>query len=193
MTSQENTSASTSTQNRSTGSVQGTTNDKNNNNNKSESESKNNSKSVSNVIGSNSAVAKLAATRSVLTEDTRQKLQGIMNQLEQKTTNSKFLKFADGEEKVLLFEPNKAEHVLITYPSKEGEPENKPTNRIRFYLKEANVDGTIVDDVEEVEWTTSETTGKEVLRWVLKGFFLLDVSRKGSGKFDTKYTISPHL
>lgn len=107
--------------------------------------------------------------------------------------NSKFLKFADGEEKVLLFDPNKAEHVVLTYPSKEGEPENKPTNRIRFYLKAAKVDGTIADDVEEVEWTTSETTGKEVLRWVLKGFFLLDVSRKGSGKFDTKYTISPHL
>ena len=138
-------------------------------------------------------MAKLAATRSVLTEDTKEKLQGIMNQLEQKSTSSKFLKFADGEEKVLLFEPTKAEHMVIAYPNKEGEPENKPTNRIRFNLKEANVDGTIADDIEEVEWTTSETTGKEVLRWVLKGFFLLDVSRKGSGKFDTKYTISPHL
>ena len=172
-------------------SVQGTTNNENNNNNNSES--KNDSKTLSNVIDSNSAVAKLAATRSVLTEDTREKLQGIMNQLEQKSASSKFLKFADGEEKVLLFDPDTAEHVAITYPSKEGEPENKPTNRIRFYLKEANVDGTVSDDVEEVEWTTSETTGKEVLRWVLKGFFLLDISRKGSGKFDTKYTISPHL
>lgn len=185
MTSQVDTSASTSTLNKSTSSVQGTT--YNNKNNSSERKSRNN------VIDENPAVVKLAATRSVLTEDTRQKLQDIMDQLEQKSTNSKFLKFADGEEKVLLFDPKKAEHVVITYPSKEGESENQPTNRIRFYLKEANVDGTIRDDVEEVEWTTSETTGKEVLRWVLKGFFLLDVSRKGSGKFDTKYTISPHL
>jgi hypothetical protein len=191
VTSQAKTSASTSTQNKSTSSVQGTTNNENNNNNNRES--KNDSKTLSNVIDSNSAVAKLAATRSVLTEDTREKLQSIMNQLEQKSASSKFLKFADGEEKVLLFEPNKSEHVVITYPSKEGEPESKPTNRIRFHLKETNVDGAIADDVEEVEWTTSETTGKEVLRWVLKGFFLLDVSRKGSGKFDTKYTISPHL
>jgi hypothetical protein len=191
VTSQANTSASTGTQNKSTSSVQGTTNNENNNNNNRES--KNDSKTLSNVIDSNSVVAKLAATRSVLAEDTRQKLQDIMDQLEQKSSNSKFLKFVDGEEKVLLFDPNKAEHVVITYPTKEGEPENKPTNRIRFYLKEANMDGTVADDVEEEEWTTSETTGKEVLRWVLKGFLPLDVSRKGSGKFDTKYTISPHL
>jgi hypothetical protein len=183
VTSQINTSVGTSTQNKSTSSVQGTANNK--------STSSENSKN--NVIDENSAVAKLAATRSALTEDTRQKLQDIMDQLEQKSTNSKFLKFADGEEKVLLFDPHKSEHVVITYPSKEGEPENKPTRRIRFYLKEANADGRIMDEAEEVEWTTSETTGKEVLRWVLKGFFLLDVSRKGSGKFDTKYTISPHI
>ena len=90
---------------------------------------------MDNVIDNNSPVAKLAETRSVLTEGTRQKLQGIMNQLEQESTNSKYLKFVDGEDKVLLFDPNKAEHVVITYPTKEGEPENKPTNRIRFYLK----------------------------------------------------------
>jgi hypothetical protein len=185
VTSQVNTSASTSTQNKSTSSVQGTANNYNNNN---EGRSEKN-----NVISENSAIARLAAARSVLAENTRQKLQYIMDQLEQKSTNSKFLKFADGEEKVLLFDPNKAEHVVITYPTKEGEPENKPTNRIRFYLQEAKIDGTVADDTEEVEWTTSETTGKEVLRWVLKGFFLLDVSRKGSGKFDTKYAISPHL
>ena len=182
---------STSTQNKSTSSVQGTTNNNNDYNNNSESKVK--SKGMDNVIDNNSPVAKLAETRSVLTEGTRQKLQGIMNQLEQESTNSKYLKFVDGEDKVLLFDPNKAEHVVITYPTKEGEPENKPTNRIRFYLKAARSDGTISDNAEEVEWTTSETTGREVLRWLLKGFFLLDVSRKGSGKFDTKYTISPHL
>ena len=75
----------------------------------------------------------------------------------------------------------------------QAKKENKTINRIIFYVKEANDDGAVSDDSEEVEWTTSETTGKEVLRWVLKGFFLLDVCRKGSGKYDTKYTISPHL
>jgi hypothetical protein len=79
VTSQANTSASTGTQNKSTSSVQGTTNNENNNNNNRES--KNDSKTLSNVTDSNSALAKLAATRSVLTEDTREKLQGIMNQL----------------------------------------------------------------------------------------------------------------
>ena len=86
-----------------------------------------------------------------------------------------------------------AEHVVITYPNKEGEPTNKPTNRVKFMLKEANEDGRVPDDREEIEWTTSETTGKEVINWIMKGFFLLDVSREGSSKFDTKYTLSPHL
>ena len=52
-------------------------------------------------------------------------------------------------------------------------------------LKEANEDGRVPEDREEIEWTTSKTTGKEVLKWIMKGFFLLDISREGSGKFDT--------
>jgi hypothetical protein len=48
---------------------------------------------------------------------------------------------------------------VITYPNKEGEPTNKPTNRVKFMLKEANEDGRVPDDREEIEWTTSETTG----------------------------------
>ena len=94
---------------------------------------------------------------------------------------------------MLLFDPEKIEHVVITYPNKEGEPANKPMDRVKFMLKEANYDGRVPEDREEIEWTTSETTGKEVLKWIMKGFFLLDISREGNGKFDTKYTISPHL
>lgn len=171
--SNKSTSANTGTQNNSTRSVQDTDeNDKN-------------------------PATKLAASRSMLSEDTRNKLQNIVNQLEEKSTNSKFLKFVDGEEKVLLFDPNRVEHVVVKYPTKEGEEESKPTHRIKFFLKEAhgkdNGNSVITDEIDEIEWTTSETTGKEILRWVLKGFLLLDISRKGSGKFDTKYTVAPHL
>jgi hypothetical protein len=149
--------------------------------------------SNTNKINSDDPVAKLAASRSMLSEDARHKLENINEQLKRKTTNSKFLKLGDGENKILLFNPERIEHVVITYPIKEGEPANKPTNRVKFMVKEANEDGRVPDDREEIEWTTSETTGKEVLNWIMKGFFLLDVSREGSGKFDTKYTISPHL
>lgn len=164
-------SASTSTQNNSTSQVQGTNGE------------------------SDNPVAKLSASRSLLSEDTRDKLQNIVDQLETRSTNSKFLKIADGEEKCLLFDPGKVEHIVVKYPTKEGEDEskNKPVNRVKFFLKEAHGDGTLDGNAEDIEWTTSETTGKEILRWVLKGFFLLDISRRGSGKFDTKYTIGPHL
>ncbi|MGH9978860.1 MAG: hypothetical protein ACRD8Z_23965 [Nitrososphaeraceae archaeon] len=168
-------SASTSIQNGSTSSVQGATN----NNNKN---------------GINDPVAKLAASRGMLAEDTRHKLEGIVKQLDEKTTNSKFLKIADGEIVCLLFDPNKVEHIVVTYPNKEDEKEEpKPVNRIKFWVKQADENGIVPKDSEEIEWTASETTGKAILKWVLKGFFLLDIERHGSGKFDTKYEISPHL
>ena len=166
--------ASTGTQNGSTSSVQGSTN-KNNN-------------------SINDPVAKLAASRGMLTEDTRHKLEDIVKQLDEKTTNSKFLKIADGEIVCLLFDPNKVEHIVVTYPKKEGEKEEpKPVNRIKFWVKQLDENGIVPKDSEEIEWTASETTGKAILKWVLKGFFLLDIERHGSGKFDTKYEISPHL
>lgn len=169
-------SASTSTLNGSTSSVQGATNN-------------NNSKN-----GINDPVAKLAASRGILAEDTRHKLEGIVKQLDEKTTNSKFLKIADGEIVCLLFDPNKVEHIVVTYPKKEDEKEEpKPVNRFKFWVKQADENGIVPKDSEEIEWTASETTGKAILKWVLKGFVLLDIERHGSGKFDTKYEISPHL
>jgi hypothetical protein len=177
---QKSASASTGTQIKSTSSVQGTLNNSKDNGND----------------GSNNPVAKLAASRSMLSEDTRHKLEDIVAQLEEKSVNSgdsKFLRILDGEERVILFDPDKVEHLVITYPAKEGEPESKPTKRIKFLVKEANADGVIPEGTEEIEWTASETAGADALRWILKGFLLLDVARKGSGKRDTKYTISPHL
>jgi hypothetical protein len=138
-------------------------------------------------------IAKLAATRSMLTEDQKHKLDALDSTIKPKSTNSKFFKFTAGEEKCVLFDPDKIEHVEITYPKKEGEPENKPTKRIKFMIKIAHNDGTVTDDTEEVEWTASETAGKEVIKWMKKGFFLLDIHREGSGKNDTKYDITPHL
>jgi hypothetical protein len=168
-------SASTTAQNGSPSSVQGATNNNYNN-------------------GINDPVAKLAASRGMLAEDTRHKLEGIVKQLDEKTTNSRFLKIADGEIVCLLFDPTKVEHIVVTYPKKEDEKEEpKPVNRLKFWVKQTDENGIVPKDTEEIEWTASETTGKAILKWVLKGFFLLDIERHGSGKFDTKYEISPHL
>ena len=143
----------------------------------------------------NNPAANLAASKGMLPEDTRRKLEGILAQLDEKpsSTNGKFLKIADGEELCLLFDPEKIEHTVITYPSKAGAPPSKPTKRIKFWVRVANGDGKVPADREEVEWTASETAGGEALRWLVKGFFLLDISRRGSGMNDTKYRSVPHI
>ena len=61
-------------------------------------------------------------------------------------------------------------------------------------VKEVGPNGSIPEeDKEELEWNTSETTGGDVLKWLMMGFRLLNINRKGSGKFDTKFDITPHM
>ncbi len=187
------TSASTGTENKITtgnGQVKGTT------------PSTNNTRTNTTTDSNDTPVARLAASRYMLSEDTRHKLENIVKELEEKPNkSSKFLKMLDGELRTLLFDPDKFERLEITYPVKDGEEESnggnskptKPTRRIKFLVREADENGVVPDDAEEIEWTASETAGTDAFRWILKGFFLLDVTRKGSTKFDTKYTISPHL
>jgi hypothetical protein len=138
-------------------------------------------------------IEKLAASRSALSDEQKRKLDKLDNDIKPKSTNSKFFKFTTGEDKCVSFDMDKVERIVVKYPPKEGETESKPTNRVKFMIKIAHSDGTITDDTEEVEWTASETAAKEVIKWMKKGFFLLDVHREGSGKNDTKYDISPHL
>lgn len=138
-------------------------------------------------------IEKLAASRSALSDEQKRKLDKLDSDIKPKSTNSKFFKFTAGEEKCVLFDIDKIEHVVVKYPPKEGETESKPTNRVKFMIKIAHSDGTVTDDTEEVEWTASETAAKEVIKWMRKGFFLLDIHREGSSKNDTKYDISPHL
>jgi hypothetical protein len=138
-------------------------------------------------------IEKLAASRSALSDEQKRKLDKLDNEIKPRSTNSKFFKFTAGEDKCVLFDTDKVERIVVKYPPKEGETESKPTNRVKFMIKIAHSDGTITEDTEEVEWTASETAAKEVIKWMKKGFFLLDVHREGSGKNDTKYDISPHL
>ena len=147
------------------------------------------SQSHSSETLNNSANAQ--ATKTTLTEDARHRLENLASQIDKQVAsagNSKFLKILANESKVLLFDENRIEQISVTYPgSTDG-----PSERIRCFVREVSGNGAIIDQ-EPRDWTVSITTGRDILKWVLKGFKTLDVSRTGSGMRDTKYSISPHI
>jgi hypothetical protein len=130
---------------------------------------------------------------STLSAETRRRLEALSNQFDEQLSkggsNVPYLRISSGETKTLLFDPDQIREKKISYPS---DPDN-PVNRTWCMVKEAGADGKIPNDAELQEWTTSVTAGRDILRWVLKGFTLLDVNRVGSGMRDIKYMISPHL
>ena len=158
-----------------------------------QSESESASASTENKSTSSVQSTKNNGVKKNITPDVRARLLQISGQIDSKTASSKFLKISSNQTKILEFDPDKVEYVTITYPHKEGEPPNEPVNRVKFILKEANEDGTVPDDRESVEWTTSQTTAKTIISYLLKGFFKLEVSREGQNKQDTRYTIVPYL
>jgi hypothetical protein len=99
------------------------------------------------------------------------------------------LKIAPGQTKTLLFDPEQIKQITVNYPS---DP-NTQVKRVQCFVKEADEKGNVPKDVEVQDFTTSVTAGRDILRWVLKGFTLLDIERTGSGMRDTKYLVSPHL
>ena len=96
----------------------------------------------------------------------------------------------------MLFNPSpgKIAYQEVIFPAKEGSNKpNKPTSRTKFIVYEADIEsGTVADDTSEQEWSTSSTTGSDVLKWLRKGYKLLDIERQGD-RFDTKYFILPHV
>jgi hypothetical protein len=140
-------------------------------------------------------VAKLSASRITVTPEQMQRMKQVTSEIRDNALGqSRFLKFLSGDSKTLLFDPDKFEKVTMTFPSREGEPPNKPARRMKFMVKEIRANGSIPEeDVEELEWNTSETTGGDVLKWLMMGFRILNIHRKGSGKFDTKFDITPHM
>ena len=89
------------------------------------------------------------ASRSSLSDEQKRRLEQLDSDIRPKSTNSKFFKFTAGEEKSVLFDIDKIEHVVVKYPPKEGETESKPTNRVKFMIKIAHSDGIVTDDTEE--------------------------------------------
>jgi hypothetical protein len=141
----------------------------------------------------NKSSSSQTSSNATLNAETRSRLEALSTQFDEQLskggTDATYLKIASGQTKALLFDPEQIKQITVNYPS---DP-NTPVKRVQCMVKEANEKGNVPKDAELQDWTTSVTAGRDVLRWVLKGFTILDVERTGSGLRDTKYMISPHL
>jgi hypothetical protein len=121
--------------------------------------------------------------KQVLSEETKRKISEMRLRLDQASNrNTKFIKFKDGDHRLLQIIPDKTTEELVTY---ESQPD-KPVNRFKFYVHDLSSESA----TEEVEWTCSETVAADILKWIEKGYCAMHVTRKGSD-LKTKYDIDP--
>jgi hypothetical protein len=127
-------------------------------------------------------------TNEVVTENKRSydKIFGDMIELcllDHKKCMNKFIKFKDGDHKLLQFIPEKTTEEQVTY---ESQPD-KPVNRYKFYVHDLSSESATE---EEMEWASSESVAAEVLKWIEKGYCVMHITRKGSD-IKTRYSIDP--
>jgi hypothetical protein len=124
--------------------------------------------------------------KQVLNEEAQRKLAEITAHLENRGhTNSKFIKFKDGERKSLHFIPEKTSPLMVTYPNSP----DKPMQRYKFYVYDLTAN---TNSEEEKEWTVGSTVAKQLLRWIGKGYTMLYITRHGID-LKTVYDIEPQL
>jgi hypothetical protein len=135
--------------------------------------------------------------KQVLSEEVKRRIEATRKDIEKLSSEAyKFLKFADGQHRLLLFDKDRIpeKSVIITFATQPTEP----VARYVFFaweLTEQDKDNELKPTmaVEEAkEWTVSPTVANELLRWIAKGYFLLDVTRHGT-EFKTRYEIEPHI
>jgi len=101
--------------------------------------------------------------------------------------NGHFLKFTkDGEHKRLFFDHSKTVEEDIEYPSEPG----KKIHRVKFYVYQVE-NGRKSGILEE--WTASVRTSKDIIKWLVKGYYEIDITRHGMNKNDTRYDVDPVL
>jgi len=103
------------------------------------------------------------------------------------TGNGHYLKFKmDGEHKRLWFDHTKTVESDVEYPSEPG----KKIHRVIFYVQQIE-NGRKSDVVEE--WTTSVRTSTQIIKWLVKGYYEIEITRHGMTKNDTRYDVDPVL
>jgi hypothetical protein len=99
---------------------------------------------------------------------------------------------------------NNVQIVTVTYPNAP----DKPVQRYKFYVYDLTTTAlssglnsttitTTTDDnnvpikeEEEQEWTVNATVARELLRWLSKGYFIMNITRHGTD-LKTTYDIEP--
>jgi hypothetical protein len=145
--------------------------------------------------------------RRTLSEEVKYKLAEITTQIEnrhQSFRNSRFIKFKDGEHKLLSLIADKVQVVTVTYPNAP----DKPVQRYRFYVYDLTTtassglnsttittttdNNTPMNEQEEQEWTVNATVARELIRWLSKGYFIMSITRHGTD-LKTTYDIEPQI
>lgn len=111
---------------------------------------------------------------------------------EDKKKSSNFIKFDDGETKVLDFIHEMPRDEMVSYgKNKDGTPK-EPRPAYIFRAKEL-FDKDRNEWSEVREWTCAHQWGDTVIDMFLEKFFTLKITRKGSGVGDTNYSIVPYV
>jgi preprotein translocase subunit SecF len=124
--------------------------------------------------------------RQSLSKEVKRKLADITAEIEnQGSSNAMFIKFKDGEHKLLSFIPEKTYSDMVSYPNSP----DKPVKRYKFYAYDLTFNR---NSQEEKEWTVGPTVTKELLRWISKGYFVFSITRHGVD-LKTTYDIEPEI
>lgn len=131
--------------------------------------------------------------KQTLDEETRRKNEMLLKEIEKASAqSSKFIKFEESDHKILRMLPQQTEPITVRYPSNPDEE----VRRYRFMVFEQTIDeesGALKDATQEPqEWTTSVTVTKDLITWINKGYFVLDITREGKG-LNTRYRIAPYV
>jgi hypothetical protein len=110
----------------------------------------------------------------------KRKIAEVNAEIEKQSTSSGlYMKFKDGETKTLSIDPTKTHNEPVEYE------EGKPVMRWKYYVRELSSDMT-----QEKEWTVGINMAKELQKWIAKGYFVMNITRRGSD-LQTKYDVDP--
>jgi hypothetical protein len=111
-----------------------------------------------------------------LSEEAKHKLLELQAQLLERINRSNisdYIKFKDGDQKILKFEVERTREALVSFE------ENKdPVQQYKFYASEL-VDGQQSTWTQVREWTISPKWANHVIQLLVKGFLILEVIRAG--------------
>lgn len=122
-----------------------------------------------------------------LSEESKRKLLELNAQLQEQSNSddTNYIKFKSGDTKVLRFEPELTHKEDVQYPDN-----SKPTLQYKFYASE-RIEGNKWSKVREL--TLAPRWAKLVIALLLKDFLTQEVTRTGSDKNDTTYTVTPFV